>query len=155
MADEAIRIEVKGLDELLAKFDKFPKQIARNMSQAGHEAANRVILNTEGLKAYPPASEGNREPTPYWIRGRGLETDKGNLNNSERMGTKWTTKREGFNTMIGNSASYAKWVHGDDQAKAMAGHGWKKLFEVAKDKLSQIQKVYQAWVDKTIKELGL
>jgi hypothetical protein len=46
-------------------------------------------------------------------------------------------------------------MHGEDQAKAMKRIGWKKLFETAKSKLGEIQKVYQAWVDKTIKELDL
>ena len=30
-----LQVELEGLDELQAKFEKFPTQVARNLSQAG------------------------------------------------------------------------------------------------------------------------
>lgn len=151
-----IDIEVHGLEELKAAFDKFPLKVARNMSQAAHESANRIILPTRGLQNYPPSTSANQPPTPYYIRGTGMQTSANrNLNNSENLGKQWTTKREGWTARIGNRASYAKWVHGDEQAAAMAKIGWRKLFDVAKEKIGGITKVYQAWVDKTLRECGL
>ena len=79
-----------------------------------------------------------------------------NLMNSENLGKQWTTKREGWTVRIGNRASYAKWVHGEDtQARKMAEKGWRKLYEVAKEKVGEIQNVYSAWVTKTLNDLGL
>ena len=151
-----IDIEVHGLEELKAAFAKFPTKVARNMSQAAHEAANRVILPTKGLQNYPPSTSANQPPTPYYIRGVGMQTSASrNLMNSENLGKQWTTKREGWTARIGNRASYAKWVHGDEQAEAMGAKGWRKLYDVAKEKIGAITKVYQGWVDKTLREAGL
>ena len=151
-----VHIKIEGLDKVIAKLNKFPRQIARNFGAAGSESAKDVILPTEGLQNYPPMTAANEPPVPYYIRGRGTQYATRNLMNSEKsLGTKWVVERKGFSTVIGNPVSYAKWVHGEEQAKAMAGIGWKKLFDTAKDKLKDIQKVYQAWVSKTIKDLKL
>jgi len=148
-------IELEGLDKLVAKLHKFPREIARNLGAAGEESAKDVILPTQGLQNYPPLTAANAPPVPYYIRGRGTQYATRNLENSELLGKQWVVQRKGFNTVIGNTASYARYVHGEEQAKAMAGIGWKKLFDTAKEKLKDIQKVYQAWVNKTIKDLKL
>lgn len=156
-----IDIEVHGLEELKAAFDKFPLRVARNMSQAAHESAKDHILPTEGLQNYPPLTSANQPPTPYYKRGTGMQTSASrNLNNSENMGKQWTVKREGWIARIGNRASYAKWVHGDEQARGMSAaakipKGWRKLYEVAKEKIGDITRVYQGWVDKTLRDCGL
>lgn len=150
-----IKIEVEGLDKVIAKLHKFPVEIARNFGAAGAEAAKDVILPTEGLQNYPPMTAANAPPTPYYIRGRGTQYATRNLMNSERLGTRWNVERKGFSTVIGNPVSYAKYVHGDEQAGAMATIGWKKLFETAKEKIDDIKRVYQAWINKTIRDLGL
>jgi hypothetical protein len=156
MPDDFIRIEVKGLKELQAAIAKFPQQSAKYLGQAGEEAAKRVLFTTEGLKKYPPAGAANAPPTPYYIRGRGTQYKSGNTGKSEKLGTQWYAKRQGYTTLVGNRASYAKWVHGDeDQASFMAPKGWRKLLEVAKEKMDDILKVYDAWVDKLLKDVGL
>lgn len=149
------KIEVKGLDKLEAGLQKFPHEIAKYLQQAGDESAKRVILKEKGLQLYPPATEANAPPVPYYVRGRGTQTASGNKYNSERLGTQWYVEPEGLGTRIGNRASYAKWVHGEEQAHFMAPKGWRKLLEVAEEKRDKITKVYQAWVDKLIHDLGL
>ena len=155
MANESINIEIKGMDKLLAKLDKFPFQIKRNFIAAGREAGHRVILPTEGLQNYPPATRANEPPTPYYIRGKGTQTATKNYFNSENLGKQWYMRREGLGMRIYNRASYARYVHGDEQAKAMGRIGWKQLFKTAKEKVGDIKKVYDAWVAKTIRDLGL
>lgn len=150
-----LQIEIEGLDKLVSKLNKFPREISRNFEAAGEEAAKDVILPTEGLQNYPPATAANEPPVPYYIRGRGTQYATRNLMNSERVGTRWTVVRRAFNTVIGNPVSYSRYLHGEEQAEAMKAIGWKKLFDVAKEKLKAIQKVYQAWVNKTIKDLKL
>ena len=164
MPEEGLRIEIKGLDKLVAAFEKFPKQIARAMSQAGHEAGRDVILPTPGLKKYPPKTAANTPPEPYYIRGRGMQYKSGNTGGSERLGTQWSVLRRGAQTYIGNRASYAQWVHGDEQGEGQAMQmgraakrpkGWARLRGVVQDKMAKITRVYQNWVDKVIRDLGL
>lgn len=156
MSDDLIKVEVKGLKELQAAIAKFPKQAGIYLAKAGEESAKRVILPTEGLQKYPPAGAANSPPTPYYIRGRGMQYKSKLIASSERLGTQWTVKRgSSFTTEIGNRASYAKWVHGDDQAHFMAPKGWRKLKEVATENMDKITKVYNAWVGKLLKDLHL
>ena len=155
MPDNMIKIQVIGLDKVIAKLNRFPREIARYLGQAGEEAAKRVILKTRGLQLYPPATAANRPPTPYYIRGRGTQYKTRNLGNSERYGSQFFTKSEGYTTEIGNRSSYAVYVGGEKQPEHMAGKGWRKLLEVAQEKMSQITKVYQAWIDKLIHDLRL
>lgn len=151
-----IKIHVEGLDKVQANLHKFPREIAKYLKAAGKEAASRQILPTEGLKKYPPATGANQPPTPYYIRGRGTQLKRGNLYNSERLGTQWYVKGvDKMNTEIGNRASYARWVSGDQQARAMGRIGWRKLKDVAEEKIGDITKVYKSWIDKLIHDLGL
>ena len=155
MTQSSLKIEVTGLDELNIAMKKFPKRVIKNWSAAGKESAEDIILPTEGLRNYPPSTGANAPPTPYYIRSRGTQTATVNYGNSQRLGTKWDVTRRGLQTKISNTVSYAKWVHGDEQAKAMAKIGWRKLFDVAKEKTKAIQRVYQAWIDKTLREVRL
>lgn len=162
---DPLTIEIKGLDVLLKAFEKFPKEIARGMSQAGHEAANEVLDETVGLRDYPPETDANMPRTiagtnrvlPWYQRGYGTRyIGGGGRKTSENLGKQWYVKREGYKARIGNRASYAKYVHGDDtQAKAMAKIGWKKLFATFEKKKAKITKIYQEMVDRTIAKLGL
>lgn len=158
-------VEVKGIERLTANLDKFGKEILKNVGAAGAESANDVILKTRGLRRYPPATDANRPPTPYYIRGKGTQTSKGNKDDSERYGSQeivngthndaFDIKRRGMDTVIGNRASYAPYLGGEQQAAWAAKKGWRKLREVAEEKISQIRMKYEAWVEKTIRDLGL
>lgn len=158
MPDEFITIDVKNLEKLIQALNKFPRQAARYLDGAGKEAASRVILPTEGLKKYPRATAANRPPYPYYIRGRGTQTSpRHNTMTSERLGTHWyvKTSKDNYSTIIGNPVSYAKYVVGDQQAHFMTPKGWRKLREVVEEKISDITKVYDAWIDKLLKGVGL
>ena len=149
-----LQIEIQGLDRLLKAFKKFPKKVKANMSQAGHVAGSD-LLKTKGLRDYPSTTAANQPPTPYYIRGRGMQYKTRNAGDSERLATQWTIKRQGYGARIGNRASYAKWVHGDEQAAAMGAIGWKKLRETAQEKIKDITKTFQKWTNKTLRDLGL
>ena len=149
-----ITIEVEGLDRLQRGMAQFPKEIARNMSEAAHEAGNEII-KTKGLQDYPPATAANKPPTPYYQRGFGTVTASGGRGTSENYGKQFYIKREGLNTTIGNRTSYAGWLAGEEQAKALKLIGWRKLVDVAREKIGTIKRIYQAWINKTIKDLGL
>lgn len=148
-------IEIKGIDKLIANLSRFRAQIKLYLAAAGREASEDII-NQKGLRKYPPVGAGNMPPTPYWIRGRGLETKKGNKGNSERYGTQFYTKSSGYDTKIGNRATYAKWLTDENkQAKHMAAIGWRKLIDVARERSREITRIYQSWIDKLIRDLGL
>lgn len=155
MADEYITIEVDVAD-LMRALEQAPREVERALKRAGLESANK-ILNTRGLKSYPEPTSANFPPTPYYIRGRGTQYAKGNKGESERYGAQWNVRYQDLNTSvtIGNRASYAKYLAGDEQARAMGKIGWKKLKEVARDMLGEIKSIYDGWIKEALRRAGL
>lgn len=155
------RIVVRGLDKLTTALGQFPDAIKTNLAAAGKEAAETVVLDTEGLRRYPPATDANAPPYPYYIRGRGTQTSEGHNNlKSERLGTRFYVRSEVggaglVRTTIGNNASYAKWVVGEQQAGHMKPLGWRQIGDVVRLKAEQIKQVFENWVTYTLKQLGL
>ena len=153
MAD-SITIQIIGLDKLKAKFAELSDDIRQTNSAAGEKAANE-ILNTTGLRSYPPETAANHPPTPYYVRNYGTQTAHGNLGNSEHYGQKWTVESDTFTTTIGNSASYNKYLGGNPPAAHMVKIGWRSLVEVANEKIPEITRIYQGWINRLIKQAGL
>ena len=152
---DPLEITVKGADKIVNALDRFPEEIKRNFRQAGDEAA-KEILNTTGLMKYPPETDANKPPEPYYIRGRGMQYKSGNNMKSEEYGTKFYVKQDGYGVIIGNSAGYAKYLAGElKQAEHMAKLGWRKLIDVAKEKLDKVKEIYDKWAQYTIDKLGL
>ena len=160
MPDNAVSIKVTGIEEIQAAMKKFPAEVKHGMEQAGKESSV-VILETRGLQNYPFKTAANNPPAPYYRRGMGMYYSRSKKSKtSETLGKQWNVAVNGYKTTIGNRASYAGWVHGDEQAKGMSKNatipkGWRKLTEVAKEKTKKITQIYNAWVDKTLKEIGL
>lgn len=153
---EHFSIKIEGMDRLRAALRRFPVEVKANMQAAAKESADKLLLPTQGLQKYPPATDANRPPLPYYIRGRGTMYKSGLRATSENLSKQWYTKPLGWGgAEIGNRASYAQWVHGEKQAGAMAKIGWKRLVDVAKDKTREIQAVYEKWITYTLKKLGL
>jgi len=149
-----IEIKVEGIKQLAAAFKKFPVVIPKNMAAAGLEVAN-MILDTTGLRSYPPETAANRPPTPYYQRGLGTVHKFGVDATSENYGKKWTIEAESFVTKMKNTASYAPDLGGENQIWWASAYGWKKLFSTAKAMIGEAVKIYEAWVVKTIEEVGL
>lgn len=153
MSDVSINIE--GLDKVQAALAQFPQEVNQAFQGAGQQVFDEVLMPTVGLQNYPAAGPGNAPPTPYYVRGQGTQYASYNKGNSERLGTQFYVEAVNYGAEIGNRASYADYVVGDRQATAMKNIGWRKLYEVAVEKIDQITEVYQKWVDRLIERLGL
>lgn len=147
-------VRVEGVEKIRQAINEFPSVVAENIRQAGSQASEE-ILNTTGLRSYPPETAANLPPTPYYIRGRGMQYKGYNDESSERYGTKWTTQHTGYGTVIGNSASYAPRLAGEQQDPKFAKIGWRKLYDVAMQKMTRITQIYQAWIDRALRQSGL
>lgn len=148
----SIRIEA---DELKEAIRKFPTTMARYIRGAGREAGAEVI-ETEGLQQYPPETEANRPPAPYYERGLGTVYASGRSDkSSENFGKQWTIRPYGKGVRIGNSASYAEYVSGRKQPLHMHRKGWRKLHLVARAKLNNIKRIYENAINKALRRVGL
>jgi hypothetical protein len=169
-----IKLEIQGIEILQKLLKQFPREIRDTLSAAGRAAAE-LIISSNGLSKYPPVDAANRPgrtktvvfPSTgrtavfrvgYYIRGRGfqLPTRGGgyrNLANSETYRDAFYVKRVGYGTEIGNNASYAKWLGSEIQARHMAKRGWRKILDVAMEKIEPITDIYQRFVDRLIASL--
>lgn len=154
MSDESIHVEIQGLTELKAKLSAVKVRLSSYISQAMSEASKN-ILDTEGLKKYPPATAANQPPTPYYKRGVGTQYKSHNDGRSEKYGSHWRVDKTAYAAKISNSVSYAKYLAGDDQAKAMGKIGWRKLREVVTENIPMIKRTLEAWINKAISDAGL
>jgi outer membrane murein-binding lipoprotein Lpp len=155
-----ISIKVTGLDEKIKALEGLANELDDTIQAAGEESA-KAILAIEGLQKYPPETEANLPSTPYYIRGRG--TQRGGVRvpeyndfSSQRLGTHWVVERIGrFITRISNATDYAPFAHGENQSWFMAEKGWRKLGDVGQEKAGEIQRIYEAWIDRLIRKVGL
>lgn len=153
MAD--VRVEVEGADRLAAALRKVPQQSQRYLQQAGRESFEYLLARGE-LAAYPPADEANSPPPPYYRRGMGMQYKTRNDGRSENYGKQWYVKPDGYTTIIGNSASYARYLTDARlQARRMAARGWRKAIDVVRAGLPQIKAIYSEWISKLLRDLGL
>lgn len=145
--DDFIKIDVVGEERLIAALNAYPRKIGSVLRAAGKEAA-KVILEQRGMQSYPPATSANRPPYPYYERGRGTWTSAArNTGKSENLGKKWYIRSaNSYSTEIGNTASYAKYVHGDQQNRYLTVIGWRRLTDVVNDKMGSIVDIYNRWI---------
>ncbi len=171
-----VELDKATLARLDAAFRRFGSQAEKYMGAAGREIAEDIILPTEGLRKYPPADAANapgrfKEVTfstgrtvtfrmGYYVRGKGMyqpirgggyKLSKG----SERYGTQFYTKANQATITIGNRASYARYLGGENQAGHMGARGWRRLIDVANEKITTITDRYRRWVDKLLRDVGL
>lgn len=152
MAD--IRLEVTGLDKVREAFARWPQVSGRYLTNAGKEVGAEIV-NTEGLKKYPAPGPGNAPPTPYYIRGQGTQYASYLKHTSEDYQAQFYVEPKDYVTVIGNRASYAKWLASEQQARRMAALGWRRLYEVAEEKRPELEKIYQGWINLLLKDVGL
>lgn len=154
-----IQIRINGLNELKKKFGVASQMWNQTLSDASTLVGD-AVLNTRGVKQYPPMTDANRPPAPYYIRGKGTQTSKGNLLNSQRLGTNLFS--EGKVTSFGavvtigtRNVTYAPYVIGEQQSRAMARIGWRKLKDVAIEKQDKIRRTFEAVIQAALKRAGL
>lgn len=151
-------IQVVGLDKVEAAFKRFPQEIEQDIGQAAAEAAKLIIIQ-EGVSNYPPATEANAPPVPWYERGKGMWVNRAgqlvNKGNSEQYGKAFDVQKVRMGVTILNKASYGKYLGGEQQARHMARIGWRKVFDVAKEKQAEITEIFNLWIARLIRRLNL
>ena len=156
MSDGMLKVTFKGLDKVLASLGKFPTEIDRMRIATGNEIFKLVTRDRGGGKDfYPPETQANRPPAPYYERGVGTHTGNSVQATSEQMNTKFYFNVEGPRQYIGNTASYSPYAIGDEQTPRMGVIGWQKLIDSAREKLGGIVEIWQQGMEEIIKRLRL
>ncbi|MBX3048436.1 MAG: hypothetical protein KIT46_04515 [Anaerolineales bacterium] len=150
-----IHIRIEGGPEVQAMLRALPPQLERSAEAAGKEFAG-VVLEQDGVLAYPPTGPGSQPPAPYYQRGVGMQYSNGyNDLRSERYGASFSVSARGYRTEVGNAASYAEHLGGVKQARHMAALGWRRLIDAARSKLGEGRRIYVRWIEHGLQRLGL
>lgn len=149
-----LEIRVNGLDKTKSALEKLGKNLMAYVNQ-GLVEAGKEIVKSKGIGIYPPETDANRPPTPYYIRGRGTQYKSHNANNSQKYGTQYHVDRVNEGAKIYNNVSYAQYVGGDKQPDYMARIGWRKLVDVAEEQRDKIKKTVLEWIRKAKADAGL
>lgn len=137
-------VKVTGIQETI---NRKIKPIA-NMKSRGHRVAmDRVVLKiAEDNFEYPPATAANRPPTPFYIRGKGMQYKRGNNLKSEDLLHRWDTKisqaTDRVRAVIVNTASYAGYVLGKKQSRFMARIGWPNIYKYVRSERRKLGDLY-------------
>lgn len=147
---------IKGMNKLIRKLDTVAKlKGAKRGLKAGAEHIEGTI------KEYAPKSEANVEKAHgrWYERGWGskykrLDGVVTGKKTSKTLRTKWSTRsrNSGLLQVIGNNASYARFVHSaEEQAKFHGDRGWLTDEQVIKSEGDEVLKFVQHEINK---ELG-
>src|SRR3990167_6710203 len=136
-----ITVDIQGATELALKMQNSVAFMRRETISAMQDS-NEIVV--QGASIYPPETEANFPPPPYYIRGVGTQLSETlNLNESEQLGTRWVTHVNATNKdiqgVIDNEASYAPRVHGRSGQKAFHGaRGWRKVTKIIRDNRARV-----------------
>src|SRR3990167_9393680 len=136
-----ITVDIQGATELALRMQNSVAFMRRETISAMQDS-NEMVAQEAAI--YPPETEANFPPPPFYIRGVGTQiSDTLNFNESEQLGTRWVTDINTSNKEvlgeIDNTASYAPFVHGRQGQKSYhAGRGWRKVTAIAKQTRSRI-----------------
>lgn len=86
-----------------------------------------------------------------------MQTKSGNRYGSEQLGKRWNVKTlvVRIGVRIANLASYAPYVHGDEQARFHGARGWRKLHETALEQIGMFTITFNKWISRLLKDKGI
>ena len=154
-----IKVEIKGLDKLRRRFDTVLPALKTGIKAGTQHVEGKV-------KSYPPQTMANKPKTyqtganntwyqrgwggKWAIKAGGWHGKK----SSEQLQQRWTTKmrNSGLTGVIGNNASYAKYVQGtkQEQAKALEAIGWKGVDTIAEEETVTVNNFIQNEIDRAL-----
>ena len=146
---------IKGMDALVRKLKSID----------GLQAAKRGIksgaLHIKGkIAKYPSASEANMPNSRRWYqRGYGpkWKLKDGTVHGrktSETLSKRWTTEERngGLTQVVGNNASYAIYVQGEEQAAFHEKRGWNTAEDIVDREGSRVLTFVKNEVDKALEK---
>lgn len=133
-------MKIEGMEKLLEKIGRL---------KTGQYIKTILTVTAEILKGktskYPDWSDTPDANGRWYERGYGPRWQRksggvGGRKTSENLGRKWYTRVSTLRAEIGNTASYAAYVHNKpDQAWFHRKHGWSTIQDVYEDEISELE----------------
>lgn len=128
MGGPEMNIDIRGVEPLMTKLENL-----RGLKWVRGVMTAALSDLKDWIAEYPPSSEANIPYQRRWYqRGYGTRWMRkngtiGGSKTSEQLGQRWTYRLDsnGRGGVVGNNASYAKWVQGPEQSSWHAERGWR------------------------------
>ncbi len=122
------RIEISGAHELNVILGRLSRQ---QLDAVLKKAARKVGEQARAYISPYPAQPAPANPDRWYKRGWGSQYRRkdgtvGGQKSSEQLGQRWAVRTQGRGAIVGNTASYAAFVHSaEKQASVHDRSGWK------------------------------
>jgi hypothetical protein len=145
MPDDTVEISIDGVDELLNRFQAADPVATQLLTDAMGNSLDYIAQDAE---VYPPESDANAPPPPYYIRGTGTQYANGtNRQESLQLNEHWekeiTLENDGIvgTAFVGDSiVPYAKYVHSPNFQRGFHGaRGWRTTVKIAEDVTDKVR----------------
>ena len=168
-----IKLEVIDLDKVLATLIDLPEEIQDRAIEDINDYMLNVVRTYPSYKyvtrahAYPNAivtlpGSGRQKAGYFSLRqyyfvmaaiasGR---MNPGTPNRSQAYSRAWRKVGTGRGQYLINTQSYGRHLQSDEQARMMQMIGWDKISDILKDRLSKIEKIIDAAVNKIMRRRG-
>ena len=153
-----IRIDIRGAKEMAGRLDR-AEALIRKMAMLGgmHEATKYVAKNAA---EYPPTTEANAPPPPYYIRGTGTQYKTYNRKESEQLNLHWdrmvSERKNGVLGVVKNEVSYAPWVHSVKRQTWFHKYRtkWRNIEGIKRDVEQGVVKIFRDGVARVLSSFG-
>lgn len=142
MPSSSFTVTIEGVEELLARMRAGDGMAESLLVKAMADATDDVKRDAQ---VYPPETEANQPPPPYYIRGQGTQYANGNRGESQQLKDNWQTEvnvsGKGVLGKIFNSVvTYAPWVHGVAwQRRFHKARGWRNIRQITDENLNKVE----------------
>lgn len=123
-------IDSKDLEDFLKALARFPQEVNRLIRPA-LRGATEILRGW--VAVYPPATQANSPPEPYYERGYGTRPGPPT---SEVLGRSWTTEVGGqgpWQGRMGTTASYGPEVQDEDRQAGVHRGRWRTVQGAVKE----------------------
>src|SRR3990167_2110207 len=141
-----IEIEIKGLEELQARLNAGENAIMPELYRGMNKATQLVKRDAE---KYPPLSEANAPPPPFYIRGVGTQYRNGrNRGESQHMNDNWYAQvqlagKDVSGIVVNALTTYAPWLHGlTRQLDLSRARGWRNVTVIAESNAKRVTDIF-------------
>ena len=138
-------VKIEGVQELVSRYKKGERFSRQLLDVAMTQGVKHV---SQDAAIYPPETEANRPPPPYYIRGVGTQYKTYNRGESRQLGERWKWKVENLKTQVKGTVwnavfTYGPYVHGIiRQIEIHKKREWRNVEKIATDNLQQVQRYF-------------
>jgi len=153
-----IKIDIQGDKELAAKLRQVESAIRRTAMAGGMQDATKYVAQNAAV--YPPTTEANAPPPPYYIRGTGTQYASYNRRESEQLNLHWdrrvSERGDSVQGVVENLVSYAPWVHSVvRQSWFHKMRSWRNIERIKQDVEQGVVKIFRDGVERVLRVFGI